>query len=218
MKKRQEKAGKLSRGIVAVSFSILLFLCFLSTALVSVGLTKVEHDSAYRRHHSADLAGISDEKLASLSNEIFLFLDGRGTLNTDDFSSTARAHMDDVEELFRLLKAVFGVSLGGVLLILMSYDNRRVLLCTSSFVILGILALLGIAFLVLDFSKLFILFHEISFSNDLWILDPNVDVLIRMLPESLFQDLATKVVLRTVLLAVCSSALSFLWVKRSKMN
>ncbi len=215
MEEQKGKDRNVLRVLTALCFSVLLFLCFLSAALVSVGLTKTEHDSAYRRHHSAEGAGISEKKLASLSEEIFFFLDGRGELNTDDFSPTAIYHMEDVEQLFRLLKAVFGVSLGAVLLILISSENRRVLLSVSSFIVLGILGILGLAFLLMDFSKLFILFHEISFSNDLWLLDPSVDVLIRILPESLFEDLATKVILRTVGLAVGASVLSVVW-RRTK--
>ena len=40
-----------------------------------------------------------------------------------------------------------------------------------------------------DFDRFFTLFHRIAFTNDLWLLNPRTDLLIRLMPESLFIDL-----------------------------
>ena len=53
----------------------------------------------------------------------------------------------------------------------------------SIFLVVGILGI----FLVF-FDYFFILFHKISFSNDLWILNPKTDYLIMMFPENFFRD------------------------------
>ena len=37
-----------------------------------------------------------------------------------------------------------------------------------------------------DFDSLFILFHKLSFTNDLWLLDPQTDLLIRLMPTEFF--------------------------------
>ncbi len=39
---------------------------------------------------------------------------------------------------------------------------------------------------VLDFDGLFITFHRVAFRNELWLLDPRTDLLIRLMPETLF--------------------------------
>lgn len=40
------------------------------------------------------------------------------------------------------------------------------------------------------FDRLFILFHEVSFSNEYWILDPTRDYLIMLFPGGFFYDAA----------------------------
>lgn len=44
-----------------------------------------------------------------------------------------------------------------------------------------------------DFNKYFFLFHEIFFNNDLWLLDPATDLMIRMLPEEFFADMLIRI-------------------------
>ena len=39
---------------------------------------------------------------------------------------------------------------------------------------------------VIDFDALFILFHKVAFTNDLWLLDPRTDMLIRLMPTDFF--------------------------------
>ena len=38
----------------------------------------------------------------------------------------------------------------------------------------------------MDFNRLFILFHRIAFTNDLWLLNPRTDLLIRLMPIGFF--------------------------------
>ena len=54
------------------------------------------------------------------------------------------------------------------------------------------LCILGVL-IATDFNKYFIIFHEIFFDNDLWILDPRTCLLIRMLPEGFFFDMAIRI-------------------------
>ena len=49
------------------------------------------------------------------------------------------------------------------------------------------------------FSNLFTAFHVVSFSNDLWILDPRTDYLIRMFPEGFFFDATLWIGIATIL-------------------
>ena len=37
-----------------------------------------------------------------------------------------------------------------------------------------------------DFDSLFVLFHRLSFSNSLWLLNPRTDLLIRLMPTDFF--------------------------------
>ena len=44
-----------------------------------------------------------------------------------------------------------------------------------------------------DFTKYFTIFHEIFFTNDLWLFDPSTDLMIRMLPEGFFYDMVMRI-------------------------
>ena len=65
--------------------------------------------------------------------------------------------------------------------------NRRALvwLRRTVYVLLALLALVAVA-AVKAFDSLFILFHEIAFTNDLWLLNPRTDMLIRLMPLEFF--------------------------------
>ena len=47
-----------------------------------------------------------------------------------------------------------------------------------------------ISFAIINFNNLFVIFHEILFDNDLWLLYPNEDYLINLLPEEFFAKFA----------------------------
>ena len=70
-------------------------------------------------------------------------------------------------------------------------------------VTLGLVVLVGLGALA-GFERLFLAFHEVSFSNDLWQLNPRTDYLIAMFPEGFFFD-AT--ILIAVLIIVQSTVL-----------
>ena len=55
----------------------------------------------------------------------------------------------------------------------------------------GVLAT-GVLWACIDFDSLFLLFHRLAFRNDLWLLNPRTDLLIRLMPESLFADLGVR--------------------------
>ena len=70
----------------------------------------------------------------------------------------------------------------------------------------GILTLLIFGALAIGslfgFDKLFIYFHEISFNNDFWILDPRTDYLIAMFPQGFFFDTTMLIGFLIILFAI----------------
>ena len=62
-------------------------------------------------------------------------------------------------------------------------------------------AVFGAAFAVwaaVDFSSAFTFFHETLFTNDLWLLNPEIDLLLRLLPEQFFADIAATIAVRAL--------------------
>ena len=114
--------------------------------------------------------------------------------------------MADCLQLFRLCRRVLLVS--GICLTVLAllaawrHDARRVALgCFGgSCAVLALVAALGVWALI-DFNGLFILFHQISFSNDLWYMDPATDLIIRLMPLRFFIHYVTLIAV-TWLLAV----------------
>ena len=143
------------------------------------------------------------------------------------FSDKEKAHMDDVQGLYRL--AIWGlvILLGVGILTMAAFcliikkGQRKVLfaragLCALCVLILGIGAL--VAYAVVDFQGLFVRFHELSFSNDLWQLDPYNDVILMMMPLNFFMDCAAIIAGATigVMLLIAGMSIRFLIADRRK--
>lgn len=118
----------------------------------------------------------------------------------DFFNEQDRVHMYDVQQLFigglRLRLAALAVLVVCIVLLIRSRQRWVAALCKAYWIGLGVFlaALGGLAYLFSrDFTKYFTVFHEIFFTNDLWIFDPANDYMIRMLPEGFFYDMAARI-------------------------
>ena len=125
------------------------------------------------------------------------------------FNEKEVIHMHDVKKLVR---GVYWVGVGSAVFIIGFiaagfYLNRQKFLWTlarlglfGSAVTVGLTILVGIMSLV-SFDFLFTLFHELSFANDFWQLDPRRDFLVMMFPSGFWFDAAMLVVGLVVLQA-----------------
>jgi len=124
------------------------------------------------------------------------------------FSEREIAHMADVTHLYHLAKVVLAVSALALMgLALWSWRNGRLaaiakgaLLGTLDvFVLIGAVALWA----MIDFRSAFWAFHHIAFTNDLWLLNPETDLLIQMMPQGFFEQAAARLGLYW---ALCAAA------------
>ena len=114
------------------------------------------------------------------------------------FSPIEIRHMDDVQVLFRwglgiynVLLALFILSLGvylylGRKLKEKAYIHKLLLTWRRASAAFGLAIVILAAFIALNWHRAFIIFHEIFFNNDDWILDPRVDLLINIVPYDFF--------------------------------
>ena len=125
-------------------------------------------------------------------------------------------HMKDVKSLVRgvyRIQVISGVYLAVFAVIGLISLRRRFLPHLARYLSLGgiltgsLVGLAGVAALI-GFEQLFRAFHLVSFSNDLWQLDPRTDYLIAMFPEGFFLDATIWIAGSTVVEAVL---LIFLW-------
>lgn len=68
----------------------------------------------------------------------------------------------------------------------------------GSALFLGLAGLLALA-CALDFNRAFLAFHHLFFTNDLWLLNPATDLMIRLLPETFFAQVAGRAALLALL-------------------
>ena len=128
------------------------------------------------------------------------------------FKEREVGHLKDVKGLIRLDYWLFGGTLiyalgyAGVCLF---WRRRRYLRNLARAVVwgsgltLGLMLLLGVGALF-NFEQLFLQFHLLSFSNDLWMLDPRRHYLIMLFPQGFWFDAAIFCALVTAGLAVVS--------------
>lgn len=120
----------------------------------------------------------------------------------DFFTEREKTHMADCKVLFdggfaiRKGAAVVFVALTLLLVFKKKFFLRRFLKYAALFSVIiaaaaGILAIAA----SIDFNGCFIVFHKLFFNNDLWILDPAEDLIINILVEPFFADMALKIAL-----------------------
>lgn len=116
------------------------------------------------------------------------------------FNEREKLHMEDVQGLFLgglKIRRVAGMILAvSVLAVFFLRGNLRKILPQMYGWAVGLFLALAAIFgglIATDFNKYFVLFHEIFFDNDLWLLDPDTDLMIRMLPEGFFFDMVIRI-------------------------
>lgn len=107
-------------------------------------------------------------------------------------------HLFDVRNLMDGIQTVAGIcgvmSLCALIALICLYERKRFSFLPGfiAFLLLGAAIILAA---VLDFNRLFFLLHEILFTNDLWLLNPQTDLLIALMPEGMFMFLARRILL-----------------------
>lgn len=188
------------KKVLAVLLVISLSLTFLMLAIESSAYNKSYYIKAFYKYDIEKETGKSIEELGDITNGLIDYLKGKGgeELLQPHFNEREITHMEDVLKLFdyaRILKFIAGITALLIMIYLSINKEFKLLGRTISFglfanhIILTILSLL----MFIDFNKYFTIFHEIFFTNDLWILDPNTDLMIQMLPEPFFIGMATKI-------------------------
>lgn len=181
----------------ALGLFLSLLCLLLSSVLFSVDLCAKDaglYLSIQERIGLVDAdGGFGRDFVQELNGEITAYLSGK----RDDIaglSGRALMHMGDVRALLnRVVPAAVGIALCGMTLLFLSkrLRLRSALYVFGAFVLLGAVSAPVLA--GLNFHELFVRFHELAFTNDLWLLDPVEDVLIRILPEAFFSEIAMEI-------------------------
>jgi integral membrane protein (TIGR01906 family) len=145
-------------------------------------------------------------------------------VRTSIYNDREISHMRDVKGLVRWVYRVqllTGAYLAAFIVFGLVSERRRSLpplgrrLARGGALTIGLVIMVGLGALA-GFDRLFYAFHLVSFSNDLWMLDPSQDNLIAMFPEGFFFDATMWIAASTVTEAAALVAVPLFFLRRSK--
>ena len=204
-------------------------LYFISSAVLEIGTNETLYFELQTRAGLPESAGISAEALEKLDVHLASCLRGREDWNVewlnpeggplrvvvdgaeqDAFNAREIQHMEDCQRLFDLLRTVrLGLAVAAALLVLLSLilewrekparAGSIAPMWIASLILIVPLAIFGI-WAAVDFNSAFNFFHRILFTNDLWLLNPETDLLIRICPSSMFANLGLRIALRAAVI------------------
>ncbi|HHY75190.1 MAG TPA: TIGR01906 family membrane protein [Firmicutes bacterium] len=223
---------------VAVVLSAALALCLLlANSLLSVHASATNirlYRDLWVRLGVAEDTGMSMEDLTAAGEKLVDYLTGKSVspqiltrINGEErllYNDKELLHLEDVRGLFlsgltaEWLATVASFALAFLLIKSGKHKEASVAMYASSILTVIILALAGMA-ASSDFTLFWDRFHRVTFDNDLWLLDPGKDWLIRMFPEPFFYAVVRRVAIHAaagaLTLALAGSLTGFLGKRRS---
>lgn len=189
--------------VIALLLSIIDFNCF----------DKSFYRKEYVQNDTFTATGMNEEDLWDTTTVLFDYLkDNRDDLNVEHevngtvreiFDTREKTHMVDVKNLYlnaMRVRTVF-VVIGSILLVLSFLLSKNdfihhmyISYQRSVAMILCLIVAIAI-FAAIDFDTFWVQFHYLFFTNDLFFLDPNTEILINMVPEQFFFDLVLRIII-----------------------
>ena len=211
------------RTHVRTILSAIALAAFVVALLVGLVLTNVRilvfdadyYMRGYERHGGARTTGMTEEELAEATRQIQEYFRGGPPVSIVVekewgrevlFNNREQQHMVDVRNLLNVALRVQEVSLAyvaGVVIVLIATrraDGVRTIarwITAASIFTFAVFAVLGVL-AIGDFSAFWTQFHLLSFTNDLWLLDPRTDYMIRLYPLSFWFNAVFDVIVRSV--------------------
>ena len=204
-------------------------LYFISGSVLDIGTDASLYYREQMRAGVLETAGVSEEELLQLDERLALCLVGTENWNDDwgwngagkslrvvvdgveqdAFNAREIQHMEDCARLFDLLRTVRWVVLVAFILVWViqfalerktgEKVNTPALMWLGSLILIVPLAIFGV-WSAIDFNSAFNFFHRILFTNDLWLLNPETDLLIRICPASMFASMGLRIALRAAVI------------------
>ena len=172
------------RWRIPVYIAIALFILCIPLLLIASQLTWAVNDlqlytSGFDKYDVSRDTGFSDEELQEVAKSLIVYFNsGEAGEQLDIFDEREMIHLSDIKGLIRINYHLQEAVCAYIAIFIIAgalWLRRRFPLPLAKMVLAGstlslmLIILLGITSLV-DFEWLFIAFHQLSFSNDYWIL------------------------------------------------
>lgn len=168
------------------------------------------YEKEYEKYNVTEALGMELSDVMDVTEHMMAYLHGwepeLSVVTTVDarkqdfFNEQDRFHMEEVKNLFLGgLKLMYISFLTGMALLIWSGvkgEKGHTVVADAILQALGIFTVVTVAlgvFCAVNFTQIFVIFHEIFFDNDLWLFDPATDYMIRMLPEGFFFDMVIRI-------------------------
>ncbi|KNZ40534.1 TIGR01906 family membrane protein [Acetobacterium bakii] len=209
------KKTTLLSAIIGILFPIIILI----SAIEMAAFDKAFFMDQVEKNNVAKNAGIYEPDMELVVDEILNYLQGeradfdiqaRITINgvasetaVSIFNEQEIVHMEDVLALLNLALLIRNLALVLFLIAfigLLKWNRMGLIkgLFWGSTLFLGIIIIIG-GFFYLNFDGAFTLFHQLVFSNDLWLMNPKTDRLIWIVPGPFFFNLIIRMVLYALL-------------------
>jgi len=193
---------KLKIPLVAFLIPLVIILFSFRLVIFDDGFYKAE----FEKHGVYELF---DKKTADSAIDNLISYMKHGTPLSDFFNEKEKLHMVDVKNIIDkgLILFIILLTISVALLIWKRKDIFRALFYGGIFGLIILLLLFLFAFF--SFDSLFYNFHIISFDNELWKLNPQVDNLKAMMPDELFYDALMSVFLMSSIISAVFMGIGF---------
>jgi integral membrane protein (TIGR01906 family) len=215
-----------AKWLFIICLPVLLLTASVSLAVNSPWLYKY----GFEKYNVSEATGLAQAELEKAANGLIDYFNSdvetisltvtKAGEAFELFNEREVAHLRDVKGLFQLVyRVLLGTLVYALVYIGVSFfwwrDRRRLAwgLVGGGGLTLALMAALGLATLI-NFDWLFRQFHLISFANELWMLDPATDYLIRLFPRDFWFDAALLCGLATAVVALILGGIGGWWIKR----
>ena len=200
--------------IMHIAFMVSLFLLSIRV----LGLEPYFFEWFYSQNDTASLLGMSTPDLMRATKQLLAYmLDQADSIqsvvivnnqSTNMFNQKEIDHMVDVLALIRMMRITmfFSITITATLIFTQRTSHSFINLLKQTYgLALGILSgFIGglTVFAIIDFRSFWIVFHQVLFSNDLWLLDPRTDRLVNMVPLNFFMTLVFSIIVLGIILNI----------------
>ena len=189
---------------IAAMFFILCIPFFLLTSNIRWVANDIHlYKDSFAKYDVSHDTGFSNEELINISKGLIEYFNS-GSINDtmNIFSEAEMLHLRDVRGLIQLCYILQWITLGYVIVYSTAgfiYKRKQFFHLFNMIVAVGsIVSIIGIAAIgiaaLIDFNWLFVAFHRVFFSNDLWI---SSGYLPRIYTEGFFSDAGKIIVIKT---------------------
>lgn len=211
------------KKILQIILISLVSLMVLVTSIELNAYNKSYYLNSYEKNNILEVTGKSLEELEIITVDIIDYLKDKGKeeLLTPHFNEKEVLHMKDVQDLFNMARLVKYIT-ATVSFIIIIYSIKTgffkklvrylIIGLFSNHLILSILSLI----IATDFNKYWTIFHEIFFTNDLWLLNPKTDLMIQMLPEPFFSGISLRIGLSFFIILSIIQIIGFYYLKKGR--